>query len=145
MGIFSKILDKLGFDKQEKEAPPKEKPVVQRSSTQAAAERAERLKRIRALRAERTSKEIPLVDVMGNLEKMAAANPQDLNWKTSIVDLLKLLDIDSDYEARKELADELGCPDEMMDDSAQMNTWLHKTVLEKIAENGGNVPMELLD
>ena len=145
MSIFSKILDKLGFDKKEEEAPPKEKPVVQRSSAQAAAARAERLERIRAMRAARTSKEIPLVDVIGNLEKMAAAKPQDLNWKTSIVDLLKLLDIDSEYEARKELADELGCPDEMMEDSAQMNTWLHKTVLEKIAENGGNVPMELLD
>lgn len=76
---------------------------------------------------------------------MAAEKPMELNWKVSIADLLFLLDLDNSYEARKELAVELGCPAEKMDDSAQMNTWLHKTVLEKIAENGGNVPMELLD
>ena len=86
-----------------------------------------------------------MVDVVAQLEARAAANPQKLNWRTSIVDLLKLLEIDSSYAARKELALELGCPPEMMDDSAQMNTWLHKTVLQKIAENGGNVPAELLD
>jgi type IV secretory pathway VirB10-like protein len=90
-------------------------------------------------------KEIPVVDVMAQLEKKAAANPQKLNWKTSIVDLLKLLDIDSSYSARKELAVELGCPAEKMGDSAQMNMWLHKTVLKKIAENGGNVPSDLYD
>lgn len=144
MSVFSKILDKLGFGKPKVEAAPKVQPPPKRTSAQAAAERTERLKRIRAMRTEK-SKEIPLVDVMTKLEEMAAANPQELNWKVSIVDLLKLLDIDSSFEARKELAIELGCPTDMMDDSAQMNTWLHKTVLEKIAENGGNIPMELLD
>jgi hypothetical protein len=83
------------------------------------------------------------VDVVEKLEGLSAG--KDLNWKVSIVDLLKLLDIDSSYEARKELATELGCPPELMDDSAKMNVWLHKTVLRKIAENGGNVPKELLD
>jgi hypothetical protein len=68
-----------------------------------------------------------------------------LNWKVSIVDLLKLLDIDSSREARNELAQELGCPPELMTDSAKMNVWLHKTVLKKIAENGGNIPQSLLD
>jgi hypothetical protein len=86
-----------------------------------------------------------MVDVMAKLKTMADENPQELNWKTSIVDLLKLLNIDSSYEARKELAVELGCPADKMDESADMNTWLHKTVLEKIAENGGNIPLELLD
>ncbi len=86
-----------------------------------------------------------MVDVMAKLKTMADANPQELNWKTSIVDLLKLLDIDSSYDARKELAVELGCPADLMDESAEMNTWLHKTVLEKIAENGGNIPLDLLD
>jgi len=62
----------------------------------------------------------------------------------SIVDLLKLLGIDSSLSARKELATELACPPEKMGDSAQMNMWLHKTVLQKIADNGGNVPSELL-
>ena len=65
---------------------------------------------------------------------------QDLNWKVSIVDLLKLLDIDSSREARNELATELGCPADLMSDSAKMNVWLHKTVLKKISENGGNIP-----
>jgi hypothetical protein len=76
---------------------------------------------------------------------MAAANSQKLNWKTSIVDLMKLLGIDSSYSARKELAAELECPAEKMSDSAQMNIWLHKTVLQKLAANGGNIPADLLD
>ena len=150
MSIFSKILSKLGFQQPKEKAEPKERPPsrgarpARRTAAEAAAARAERIKRIRAMRAAE-SKEIPVVDVMKQLEEKAAAQPQDLNWKVSIVDLLKLLDIDSSFETRKELAIELECPDELMDDSAQMNTWLHKTVLEKIAENGGNIPMELLD
>jgi hypothetical protein len=88
---------------------------------------------------------ISVVDVVAKLEGLAAKNPQKLNWKVSIVDLLKLLDIESSYAARKELATELGCPADLMGDSAKMNTWLHKTVLAKIAENGGNIPKELLD
>jgi hypothetical protein len=86
-----------------------------------------------------------MVDVVAQLERRAAANPQKLNWRTSIVDLLKLLDIDSSFAARKELATELACPPELMSDSAKMNIWLHKTVLARIAANGGNVPRELLD
>lgn len=90
-------------------------------------------------------KPVAVVDVVAQLEKRAAANPQKLNWRTSIVDLLKLLDIDSSLAARKELATELGCPPELLNDSAKMNMWLHKTVLARIAANGGNVPKELLD
>lgn len=85
------------------------------------------------------------VDVVAQLEKRAASNSQKLNWRTSIVDLLKLLDIDSSLTARKELATELGCPANLMGDSAQMNMWLHKEVLKRIAQNGGNIPAELLD
>ena len=85
-----------------------------------------------------------MVDVVAKLEGLAAANPQKLNWKVSIVDLLKLLDLDSSFGARKELATELGCQAEKMGDSAQMTMWLHKTVLQKIADNGGNIPKELL-
>ena len=85
------------------------------------------------------------VDVEQVLTALAAKNPQKLNWRTSIVDLLKLLDIDSSFAARNELATELACPPELMSDSAKMNTWLHKTVLARIAANGGNVPRELLD
>ena len=88
---------------------------------------------------------VPMVDVVAQLEKRAAANPQKLNWRTSIVDLLKLLDIDSSFAARKALATELACPPDLMNDSAKMNMWLHKTGLARIAANGGNVPRELLD
>ena len=87
---------------------------------------------------------IALVDVVAQLEDWAASNPQKLNWKTSIVDLLKLLELDSSLGVRKELATELGCPADFMGDSAKMNVWLHKTVLQKIADNGGNIPDELL-
>ena len=83
------------------------------------------------------------VDVVKQLEKLAEGS--NLDWKVSIVDLLKLLDIDSSREARKELAVELDCPADLMEDSAKMNVWLHKTVLKKIAENGGNIPQSLLD
>ncbi|MDZ4675542.1 MAG: DUF3597 domain-containing protein, partial [Gemmatimonadota bacterium] len=89
-------------------------------------------------------KVMPLVDVVSQLEQRAAANPQKLNWRTSIVDLLKLLDMDSSFASRKELAGEMNCPEVLMGDSAKMNTWLHQNVLLRIATNGGNVPKELL-
>lgn len=85
-----------------------------------------------------------LVDVTAQLDSRAAASAEKLNWKTSIVDLMKLLGLDSSLAARKELATELGCPADLMGDSAKMNVWLHKTVLQKLADNGGNVPPELL-
>ena len=83
------------------------------------------------------------VDVVAKLEELSKG--KGLNWKVSIVDLLKLLELDSSFNARKELATELGCPAELMGDSAKMNTWLHKEVLRQIAANGGNIPKELLD
>lgn len=82
---------------------------------------------------------------MAKLETLAGVHGEKLNWKVSIVDLLKLLGLDSSLAVRKELAAELGCPVEKMGDSAQMNVWLHKTVLKKLAENGGNIPVDLLD
>jgi hypothetical protein len=85
------------------------------------------------------------VDVEAQLEKRAAANSQKLNWRTSIVDLMKLLDMDSSLAERKELATELGCPPALMEDSAKMNMWLHKEVLKRVAANGGKVPANLLD
>ena len=89
-------------------------------------------------------KGIKAIDVVAKLEGLAAAHKEKLNWKTSIVDLLNLLGLDSSLVSRKELATELGCPTQKMGDSAQMNVWLHKTVLQKLAENGGNIPKELL-
>src|SRR5512139_69934 len=123
MGFFSKILEKLGIGGDKAAAAP--------APTAPA--------------APPPPKPIAVVDVVAQLEQRAAANPQKLNWRTSIVDLLKLLDIDSSFAARKELATELGCPADLMEDSAKMNMWLHKTVLAQIAANGGNVPKELLD
>ena len=81
-----------------------------------------------------------MVDVVSKLEHMAKARP-DLDWKVSIVDLLKLLGM---TESLEDLAVELGCPAFEMADSARRNVWLHKTVLQKIAENGGNIPANLL-
>lgn len=81
------------------------------------------------------------VDVMNMLEQKAKGT--GLNWRQSLSDLLTLLDLDNSHEARTELAKELGASADMMNDSARMNTWLHKTVLRKIAENGGNIPEEL--
>lgn len=83
------------------------------------------------------------VDVTKMLEQKAKGT--GLNWKQSISDLLFLLDLDNSREARTELAKELGAPADVMTDSARMNTWLHKEVMRKIAENGGNIPQELLD
>ena len=91
-------------------------------------------------------KAMEMVDVVGKLDGLAKASTDKLDWKVSIVDLLKLVGMDSSLAARKELAAELGCPaDQMGGDNSKMNVWLHKTVIKKIAENGGNVPPSLLD
>lgn len=84
------------------------------------------------------------VDVVVVLTKLAAANPQQLDWRKSIVDLMKLLNLDSSLGARKELAQELGYSGDM-NDSASMNVWLHKQVMKKLADNGGKVPDDLKD
>lgn len=129
MGLFDKILEKLGINRPAKTEPaPQVPPAPQAAPVAPPAPVA-----------------IAVVDVVAQLEKLAAANAQKLNWKVSIVDLLKLLGLESSFAARKELAVELDCPSEKMGDSAQMNMWLHKTVLQKLADNGGNIPKELLD
>ena len=81
-------------------------------------------------------------DVEANLAEMAQG--KDLNWRTSIVDLMKLLDIDSSLANRKELAQELGYNGEL-DGSAEMNIWLHKATMRELAANGGKVPADMLD
>ena len=85
----------------------------------------------------------PAVDVAANLDAMAAKNPEKLDWKRSIVDLMKLVGMDSSLAARKELAKELKYTGDTSD-SAAMNIWLHKHVLRKLSENGGKVPQDLL-
>ena len=80
------------------------------------------------------------VDVTGVLDGLNTG--ENLNWRTSIVDLMKLLGLDSSLEHRKELAHELGYGGDTSD-SAAMNIWLHKQVMTKLAENGGKVPADL--
>lgn len=84
------------------------------------------------------------VDVASILDEAVKKNGQKLDWKHSIVDLLKALDLDSSLSARKELASELGYTGDTSD-SATMNIWLHKAVIKKLSENGGKVPADLLD
>jgi hypothetical protein len=132
MSFFGKILEKLGFGG----AAANPTTVPTSGVAPASAD---------PPTASSAPKPVAVVDVVAQLEQRAASNPQKLNWRTSIVDLLKLLEMDSSLTARKELAAELGCPADFMGDSAKMNIWLHKTVLARIAENGGNVPKDLLD
>jgi hypothetical protein len=129
MGLFSSILEKLGFGSSSAQAATSDAASSSSDAPQAQPDQ---------------PAAIAVVDVVSKLEAQSEANDEELNWKVSIVDLLKLLGIDSSLSARKELATELGCPGDLMGDSAQMNMWLHKTVLQKIADNGGNVPKELL-
>jgi len=146
MGLFDKILSTLGIKKEEEK-----KPAPTSTSTGAdtpkvprpAASPRQPIGNRPVVAASVPKTEMPMVDVMGKLETMAKGT--SLDWKVSIVDLLKVLGIESSLEARKELATELGCPPDKMGDSAKMNVWLHKTVLKKISENGGNIPKELLD
>jgi len=170
MGLFSKILDKLGLNKKDKPVAPTAAPSADLFDKTAAAGAKPAAKPVAPTAAPKATAgptkpvavspayakpvvaapvaapaptPVSEVDVVKHLEQISVG--KDLNWKASIVDLLKLLDIDSSFEARKELAVELGCPAELMGDSAKMNVWLHKTVLKKIAENGGNIPANLLD
>lgn len=161
MGLFSKILEKLGIKKDkdaqggatatvsEKPAAQAPKPKVAAPPKPAVTSRPAATPRPASVQAvvPKAPAITPIseVDVVSKLEGLAANHPAKLNWKTSIVDLLKLLDLDSSLADRKEMAVELGCPPELMNDSAKMNTWLHKKVLQEIARNGGNVPKELLD
>ena len=137
MSLFGSILEKLGLKK--KAAPPP--PTV----AQAAPAPAPAPVVVAAPVPPPKPEPMAMVDVVSMLEGWAAQTPQKLNWRTSIVDLMKLLGMESSLTERKELATELGCPAEYMHDSARMNVWLHKEVLRQIAANGGNVPAELYD
>jgi len=83
------------------------------------------------------------VDVAGTLDRMASSHKEKLDWKHSIVDLMKLVGMDSSLAARKELAKDLKYTGDT-NDSATMNMWLHKEVMKKLSENGGKVPQDLL-
>ena len=128
MGIFSNIMGKI-FGHKPKTAPaPAPTPAQAPAPTPTAAA---------------TPAPEP-VDVTAVLDDLAANNPQKLDWRHSIVDLMKLVGMESSLSERKELADELGFTGDK-GDSATMNIWLHKQVIKKLSENGGKVPAELMD
>ena len=162
MGLFSKILNKLGIKKDKAEKTTAA--MGGKKSTAPAAKGTTASKPAPASKPQASYRPAPkemggipkgkpaapapeameMVDVLSKLETMAEGT--NLKWKVSIVDLLKVLGIDSSLDARKELAKELGCPPELIGgDYAEMNVWLHKAVLLEVAENGGNVPLSMLD
>lgn len=149
MGLFNKILEKLGLTKKTDVKPAAPTSIPRTAAVPGKMKIPDVIPSTKAVprpQAEPAPVAIPVVDVVAKLEKLAAASGQKLNWKTSIADLLRLLDIDPSLANRKELAKELGCPPEKIGgDYSEMNMWLHKTVLQKIAENGGNIPKDLLD
>jgi 3-oxoacyl-ACP reductase-like protein len=128
MSIFSTILSKIF---------PSSHPAVQAASTPDAAPAAEA-----APASAPAAAPAEPVDVEAVLTALAEQNSEKLNWRTSIVDLMKLLGLDSSLGARKQLAEELDYSGDT-NDSASMNIWLHKQVMTKLAENGGKVPDDL--
>ena len=127
MSIFSSILAKIFPSNHPSVTTPAAVPPAAASSAPAA-----------------TPAAMTEVDVEQILNARAASNAEKLNWRTSIVDLMKLLDLDSSLGARKSLATELHFSGDM-NDSAAMNVWLHKQVMSKLAQNGGKVPSDLKD
>ena len=123
MSIFGKIKDAI-FGKKAQAAPVEAAPAAAPAATQAA------------------PAPISEVDVEANLAPMAQG--KDLNWRSSIVDLMKLLGMDSSLDNRKELATELGYSG-AKDGSAEMNIWLHKAVMRELEKNGGTVPASMKD
>ncbi|HKS58276.1 MAG TPA: DUF3597 domain-containing protein [Steroidobacteraceae bacterium] len=138
MSIFSKIKDAIFGNKAEARpnAPASPPPGANRPPSAGSAPTAAPPKPAQA--------PAQSVDVEASLEKMAAGNSQKLNWRTSIVDLMKLVGMDSSLENRKELARELGYTGDQ-NDSAAMNIWLHKRVMKELAAHGGKVPANMLD
>ncbi len=153
MSMFSKLMGRIfGKSNEEKSAPveeaaptPAPEPIAEAPAEAAEAAAPE------AAPAEEAAPAAPapitLIDVEANLAAMAKEHKEKLDWKKSIVDLLKLVGMDSSFGARKELAIELGYPEGDIETkgSAEMNMWLHKQVMRRLAENGGSVPADLLD
>ncbi len=146
MGLFDSILEKIGLKKAAAPAAPAASaaprptgghytPSASNVATPGSV----------AAAAAAMPKPMATVDVMSKIEGMAKKNPMKLNWKESIVDLLVVLDLPHGANDLKELAVELKCPANIVDDSFKRNMWLHKAVLKAIADNGGNIPKNLLD
>jgi 3-oxoacyl-ACP reductase-like protein len=133
MSIFSTIMGKI-FGHKPKTAPAAPKAAPTPAPAQAPA----------APTAAAPAPPPQAVDVTANLDDLAANASQKLDWRHSIVDLMKLVGMESSLSERKALADELGYTGDK-GDSAAMNIWLHKQVIKKLSENGGKVPAELMD
>lgn len=156
MGLFKKIVTKIfGGDPEEKPLAVVATPVVAGQaaapSAKASAASPAAVSTSSASAAVAASpvpepppKAIPVVDVSAVLDGLAGATKEKLDWRRSIVDLMKLVGIDSSLSARKELARELGYTGDT-GDSATMNVWLHREVIRQLAANGGQVPEDLLD
>ncbi len=151
--MFSNLMNRVfgkSQDKPAEESAPTPSPVVEETVEEVAIEAAivEETSPVEdAPTGEPAPTPISIIDVEANLAAMAKENSEDLDWKKSIVDLLKLVGMDSSLSARKELARELGYSEEDIESkgSAEMNMWLHKQVMKRLAENGGTVPADLLD
>src|SRR4029078_11492783 len=138
MSIFSKIKDEIFGSKAEaRPTAPASPPPANRTPSAGTAPAAAPPQPAQAPAQ-------PVVDVEASLEKMAATSGQKLNWRTSIVDLMKLVGMDSSFENRKELSRELGYTGDP-GDSAAMNIWLHKRVMKELAAHGGKDPANMLD
>lgn len=147
MGLFNSILEKLGIGQHDEVPTLKVGPddsIMDSGGPNTASNATTAPGRSPAQGSASPAAAAP-VDVAGRLDEMATTHGETLDWRRSIVDLLKLLGLDSDLAAREALATELGCPADKLADSAQMNTWLHRAVLKRLAENGGSVPADLLD
>ena len=130
MSIFSSIKDAI-FGKKAVAATPTAPTVTPTEIVAAAPQPVE-------------SQQISEVDVIATLEAIDASDGRNLNWRTSIVDLMKMLGMESSLQERKDLAMELGYTG-TLEGSAEMNIWLHKAVMRELAKNGGHVPANFLD
>ncbi|MFN3620453.1 DUF3597 domain-containing protein [Sphingorhabdus sp.] len=130
MSIFSSIKDAV-FGKKGPAAAPKTSSIIPAEIVAVAPQPVE-------------DETVSDVDVIANLEAIDASDGRNLNWRSSIVDLMKMLGMESSLQERKDLAMELGYTGSL-DGSAEMNMWLHKAVMRELAKNGGKVPAELLD
>lgn len=131
MGIFSSIKDAIFGKKVATSAPAKAPSIIPTEIVASAPQPVE-------------ENQVSEVDVIANLEAIDARDGRDLNWRSSIVDLMKMLGMDASLQERKDLAMELGYT-EALDGSAAMNIWLHKAVMRELAKNGGKVPADLFD
>lgn len=143
MGMFGDLMGKIFRAGANAEAPPDAARGGKAPESRVAAAARQGVPVGQATPAAGTTASASAVDVEAVLNQMAASNNEKLDWKHSIVDLMKLVGMDSSITARKELADDLKYTGDK-NDSAKMNVWLHKEVMKKLAANGGKVPADLL-